>query len=102
MSGHPPEIESLCCPTCGARQAPSAECRRCRCDLALLLAVHGQARMVHRCCLRHFRAGAHPQAFRCALLRHQLAPDETSRRLLAVACLCLERYAEAIRWAESM
>lgn len=99
MSPDTPESGSFRCPTCGATQVVSAECRRCKCDLSLVLAVHAQARAWHEDCLRQLRAGAHRRALASALRRHELAPDATSRRLLAVVYLCLGKFPIAMELA---
>ncbi|MFO7904723.1 MAG: tetratricopeptide repeat protein [Planctomycetota bacterium] len=90
------ESDSFRCPTCGAKQAPSTECRRCKCDLALVVSLRDSARDVHRTCLRHLQAGNYQEALECAFRRFQLAPDETARRLLAVAYLHLGQYRAAL------
>lgn len=33
------EAANIRCPTCNASQAPSNECRRCHCELSLLIEV---------------------------------------------------------------
>jgi hypothetical protein len=87
---------SIRCPTCGAGQRPSVECRRCKCDLSLVVAVRNHADDVHSDCLRQLGAGEYRDALRSALVRYELSPDETSRRLLAVTYLCLGRYQAAL------
>ena len=89
------------CPTCGASQSASPECRRCKCDLEMVLAVRQQARALHRQYLVHLREGDVRAALAVAIRRHRLAPDPVSRRLLAVACLGLGRFADAAQLAES-
>lgn len=100
MNADAPENDRFRCPTCGATQAVSAECRRCKCDLSLVLAVRRQARMLHDDCLRHLRAGAHRSALACAVRRQELSPDETSRRLLAMVYLCLGKFPAALEIGE--
>ena len=90
------ESETFRCPTCGARQTPAAECRRCKCDLQLVVGLRDEADMLHGMYLRCLEAGEYHQALDCAIRRCQLAPDETARRLLAVAYLHLGRYQAAL------
>lgn len=90
------QTNSLRCPTCGAEQPPSAECRRCKCDLSLVVAVRQHAEALHRDCLMQLRAGQYRDALSAARRRFELAPDRTSRRLLAVAYLCLGKYQAAL------
>ena len=85
MNENASEAEAIRCPTCSAQQVASDECRRCKCDMSLVLAVRDRARRMHHECLRHLRTGAYRDALHSALCRHELSPDETSRRLLAVA-----------------
>ncbi len=89
--------EEFHCPTCGARQAAeNAECRRCRCDLRLVLALRQSIRELHETCLKLLAAGRLEEALAHARRRHELSPDDTSRRLVAVALLYLERFDEAV------
>ena len=98
MTGIFSDDDSLPCPTCGARQsATTVECRRCRCDLTLVLAVRQAARELHWSCLKHLGSGFAAEALHCARRRHELCPDDTSRRLVAVALVCLERFDEAVK-----
>ncbi|MFW6171034.1 MAG: tetratricopeptide repeat protein [Planctomycetota bacterium] len=90
------EPDSFRCPTCGAKQAPSSECRRCKCDLELVVGVYQSGRALHQAYLRYLRAGDYRQALDCALRRFQLAPDDTARRLLVVAYLHLGQYRAAL------
>ncbi|MFW6169897.1 MAG: hypothetical protein ACODAD_05350 [Planctomycetota bacterium] len=90
------DSEPFCCPTCGAKQAPSSECRRCKCDLTLVLSLRDCVRAAHRTYLRHLQAGEYQQALNCAFERFQLARDETARRLLVVAYLHLGQYRAAL------
>lgn len=96
MNANPSETNSLRCPTCGAQQPQSARCRRCKCDLSLVVALRQKAESLHRACLQQLRAGEFRDALRTALSRYELAPDGTSRRLLAVTYLCLGRYQAAL------
>lgn len=96
MNKHDMETPSFRCPTCGAEQAPSSQCRRCKCELGLVVHLRQQADSVHQSYLRHLRSGNYLQALDCAFWRLQLMPDETARRLLAVAYLRLGKYQAAL------
>ena len=102
MNANASPANSLCCPTCGAGQPPSVQCRRCKCDLSLVVAVRNRADALHRDCLRQLRAGEYHDALGRALGRYELSPDETSRRLLAVTYLCLGRYQAALDLREQV
>ncbi len=97
MRGSPAADNSFQCPTCNARQpASTTECRRCRCDLSLVLAIRDSLGELHARCLKSLASGHAAQALNCAQRRYELSPDDTSRRLVAVALLCLGRYEEAM------
>ena len=83
---HPHEL--LVCPTCGAQQAWSDTCRRCKCDLALLVDSLHLRDSLHQECLRHIDSGDVAQGLTYARRRWELSPDEDAARLLAV-CLAL-------------
>ncbi len=89
---------ALRCPTCNARQTPSLECRRCKCDLTLVCAVHDQQRRLHAQVLRQLAAADYRAALETARARWALAPDAAAARLLGVCLLLLERFeaAEAV------
>jgi hypothetical protein len=80
--------EILVCPTCGAEQAWSDTCRRCKCDLALLVDTLHLRESLHQECLRQIDAGDIARALTQARRRWELSPDEEAARLLAV-CLAL-------------
>ncbi|HEX5442758.1 MAG TPA: hypothetical protein VFW87_02965 [Pirellulales bacterium] len=79
--------EVLRCPTCGASQGWSSECRRCRSDLRLLQEAAQRYRHSRSRCLAELRAGR-PRA---ALLHARdclfLSPSDDARRLEAVCAL---------------
>ena len=87
--------DSMRCPTCGARQTPSAECRRCHCDLTLVVALRRQERELHVEVLRQLRDNCDEAALATARRLWALAADETAARLLAVCCLRSGRFQEA-------
>lgn len=82
-----PPADELRCPTCGARQAPSDICRRCKSDLGLLrhaIEAHDHHR---RAALLDLEAGRPESALRHARRCRELRPGPDSRRLLAVCRL---------------
>jgi len=79
--------ESLRCPTCGAQQSPALVCRRCRCDLSLLVAVLAQESEQLQQTLRLLRIGRYAQACQIAKRRWRLQPDADATRLLGVCYL---------------
>jgi len=93
----PPSIAELRCPTCGAVQQPSAECRRCRCDLGLLIACLEQEQAaereealqreqaaLRRSALRSLSRGDVPAALSAAEQLAGIAPPACGLPLLAV------------------
>ena len=91
------ETGELRCPTCGARQAWSDTCRRCKCDLSLLHQLQQRLRLLRRRCLSQLRDrrldGALDTARRC----YQLSTDAASARLLALCYLLNADWAGALR-----
>ena len=85
----------LCCPTCNARQAPSLECRRCKSDLSLVVAVHDQLRRLHATVLRQLAAGNYAEAVGTARSYWAISPNPLAARLMAVCCLLQTSYSEA-------
>jgi len=82
----------LRCPTCNARQTPSLECRRCKCDLTLVAAVHDQQRRLHAQVLRQLAQGDYLAALDTARARASLMPDAVAARLVGVCLLLLDRF----------
>jgi hypothetical protein len=80
----PPDFR---CPTCGARQALDDICRRCRCDLSLVVAIHRRRTLLRRQCLLCIRRQQPEAALLAAEQLHALAPDADSARLLGIAHL---------------
>jgi hypothetical protein len=93
------------CPTCNARQAPSPECRRCKCDLSLLLAARQRCERLYEACLRELAEGNVDAAEQTALRCWELSPGEDAARLLATTYLLQGRYQAALdigdHWAGS-
>jgi hypothetical protein len=90
------------CPVCRAVQQRADACRRCRCDLRLVLRAEGAARDARRRLLLHLAAKRWPEALREARTFHALQPAADSRRLLAVCCLLAGDFSAAARWAEGI
>ncbi len=86
---------ALRCPTCKAWQVPALQCRRCKCDLSLVVAVHDQKRRLHAAVLRHLAAGDYLRALATARARWDLAPDAEAARLLIASFLPLDRFQAA-------
>lgn len=86
---------ALRCPTCKAWQLPSLQCRRCKCDLSLVVAVHDQQRQLHARVLRMIASGRNLEALRAARSRWALSPDPQAARLLAACCLLLGQFRTA-------
>ena len=78
--------DTIACPTCGAKQARSKECRRCKCDLSLLERCRRAAERERGECLRHLSAGRPEQALRHARRYATLVGAREATPLLG-ACL---------------
>lgn len=87
------------CPTCGARQDLSPTCRRCKCDLSLVVAAHRRRQALRRQCLLEIGRRRGPAARQAADELYRLAPDADSARLLAVAHLLCGDYVGALHTA---
>ena len=90
-------LDDFRCPTCGARQALAETCRRCKCDLSLVVAVQRRRHTLRRQCLQRLRKRQGWAAVQAAEELHALAPDADSTRLLAVAHLACGDYAQALK-----
>jgi len=88
--------ESLNCPTCGALQQWSDECRRCKCDLSLLRDIWREGQLAKGNCLSHLRAGNIRCALRAAQRSAAMVPDDDTKRLLAVCHLLLSDWSSAL------
>lgn len=93
--------DELRCPTCGARQAPSETCRRCKSDLRLLVAALGTYAEHRRAGLADLEAGRLDAALRHARRCHELRPGPESHRLLAICRLVQEDWPGALAAALS-
>jgi methylphosphotriester-DNA--protein-cysteine methyltransferase len=85
------------CPVCKADNNEAPQCRRCKADLALLVALEQRrARVMAEACACLSRGEA-PEALDQASEADWLRSDGASRRLLALARLMVGDFAEA--WA---
>jgi hypothetical protein len=82
-----PTDSRLTCPTCGAVQERSVQCRRCRCDLSLMVSLLEHRDRLHARTLRHLRDGRLAEALRTARLRWSVSSDADAARLLGVCRL---------------
>lgn len=89
----------MVCPTCGAEQSWSDECRRCKCDLRDLRAVWRAAHRERIACLLGLRAANFDRALEHARRHLALKPDDDAGRLLTVCHLLRADWREAYRSA---
>ncbi len=84
------------CPTCGAQQAWSDECRRCRCDLSLLRQCRRACDAHRRQCLRHLAQGRPDRALRHARHYAALAGAAAAAPLVGVCLLLCQDWRAAL------
>ena len=84
---HDHATATMNCPTCGAEQPQSDECRRCKSDLSELRAVWLASRQARTRCLRDLKTGDFHRALDHARRGAALNPDQDASRLLAVCHL---------------
>ncbi len=83
------------CPVCRAENATGPQCRRCRADLSLLLALEERrARLLAEAAAAVAR-GDGPEAVRLAEGAHGLRDDADARRLIAVGHVLSRNFAAA-------
>ncbi len=92
-----PASDEFRCPTCGARQSWADVCRRCKCDLSLVVAGHRRRSSLRDEYLIQLRRQRADEAVRAANELHALAPDDESLRLRAVAHLLRGDFAAALQ-----
>jgi hypothetical protein len=97
MSSTPQTPPKMRCPTCGAKQAWSDSCRRCRSDLSLLHQALRCAQHLRRACLTALRHGRYDEAVQAAYRCCQWDSSQESRHLLAMAEFYCGRFATAVR-----
>jgi hypothetical protein len=85
------------CPTCGAAQPASAECRRCKCDLGLYQSLLIEGHRLKLVTLHYLREGDYAAAANAAELHCAVSPNQDGQRLAAVAYLLTGRYDAALR-----
>jgi len=92
--------ETMTCPTCAARQAWTAECRRCKSDLQLLVRAHELACALKLKTLSALRDGQLVVAHEAAATWHRLDQSPAAARLLAVCSLLLGDIPTALNIAQ--
>lgn len=93
----PVALDDFRCPTCGARQVLADTCRRCKCDLSLVVAVQRRRRALRRQCLQRLGQQQTAAAVQAAEELYALAPDADSTRLLAVTQLASGDFPRALQ-----
>jgi hypothetical protein len=83
------------CPVCKAENVAGPQCRRCKADLGLLVALEGLRRQELGAARHCLAEGRWPEALTHAAQAYWLQSDEESRRLLAVTCLLNRDFASA-------
>ena len=91
----------LHCPTCNASQDWSDVCRRCKCDLSLVVTLLRRRERLQDTCRRELLAGQYEEARHAALACRAISNDPDTIRLLAVSCLASGRTAAAVRVAQA-
>lgn len=91
-----PAAAQMRCPTCGARQEPSDICRRCRCDLSLVVPLLRARQRLRQACLAALRAGCYAQARALARRCCTVSRDPDNLQLLALTELVSGQYAAAL------
>ena len=91
------DADEFACPVCGARQALSEACRRCRADLSLVMGLHSELAAKRARCLALVRQRRLLRATRLAKQCLGLSRDEPNRRLLATCYLLQGDFAAALR-----
>jgi hypothetical protein len=86
----------LRCPTCGAKQAWTDTCRRCRSDLRLLHEALAAYQRHRRSSLSALNSGRLASAIRHARRCQELRPGPESYRLLAVCQLLRGDWPDAV------
>ena len=90
-------VDDFVCPVCGAQQALSEACRRCRADLSLVVGVYSELAAKRARCLALVRQRRLLRATRLAKECLELSRDESNRRLLATCYLLQGDFAAALR-----
>ena len=91
------DADDFACPVCGAHQALSKACRRCRADLSLVTAVRSELAANRERCAALIRQRRLLRATRLAKECLELSRDESNLRLLATCYLLQGDFAAALR-----
>ena len=94
-----PSRQELRCPTCGAQQAWTDRCRRCKSDLRLLRAALEAYEHNRGLCLYYLDADDPQTAFEHAQGCHQLRPGPETHQLLALCYFLAEDWENALEQA---
>ena len=92
-----PAQDGFACPVCGAHQALSKACRRCKADLSLVVDVYAELSAKRARCLALIRQRRLLSATRLAKECVRLSGDESNVRLLATCSLLQSDFAQALR-----
>ncbi len=94
------------CPVCKAEVLEGSQCRRCRADLSLLVALRTERSRVLQCAEQQLAAGRFEDAAELARQADWLHSDADSRRLCATAYLMTRDFVAAwdcyCRWREDV
>lgn len=91
----------LRCPVCRAEVAQGPQCRRCRADLSLLLALEGQRAQLLMTARERCAQGDATQALQLAHKADDLKSDDDSRRLLATVYLLRRDFGQAWQYYQA-
>jgi hypothetical protein len=94
--------DELRCPTCGARQARTDTCRRCKSDLRLLRSAIEAYERHHSASLHYLGIRQPEEALRHARRCHELRPGPDARRLMAVCQLLRGDWPDAVDLAQAV
>jgi hypothetical protein len=86
------------CPICRAENAREPSCRRCKADLALLVALEQQRDQAIAASAAAAARGDAAEAVRQAQTAHQLRTGPDSAQALAVGHLLRRDFAAALAW----
>ena len=86
------------CPVCRAENGRDETCRRCKADLALLVALEARRDRALADAAEAVSRGDGAGARDAARAAHALRADKDSARALAAAYLASRQFAEALGW----
>ncbi len=93
----PTDAATMRCPVCQAEQAWSAQCRRCKCDLALLEFVHRSIDQLEQDCLFALARNEFSCALELAHIAWRWRPSDSNCRRLAVCNLLRGDWSAALK-----